>query len=83
MLTLVRGHWSIESGHWIRDEVFGEDRCQVRTGHAAQILAALRNLVTTLIRRTGTSAITAARRHFAAYPAQAFALLRRRSATHR
>jgi predicted transposase YbfD/YdcC len=78
-LGLVRAHWSIESGHWIRDEVFGEDRCQIRTGHAPQILAALRNLVVTLIRRTGTAAITATRRHFAAHPAQALALLRRKA----
>jgi predicted transposase YbfD/YdcC len=83
LLTLVRGHWQIESGHWIRDEVFGEDRCQIRTGQAPQILAALRNLVVTLIRRTGTAAITAARRHYASHPAKAFTLLRRRSRTHR
>ena len=26
LLALIRGQWSVESGHWIRDEVFGEDR---------------------------------------------------------
>jgi predicted transposase YbfD/YdcC len=75
LLGLVRGHWGIESGHWIRDEVFGEDRSQLRTGNGPQIVAALRNLVVTLIRRTGTSAITAARRHFASCPEEAFAVL--------
>ncbi|MBV07773.1 hypothetical protein [uncultured Rubinisphaera sp.] len=29
--------------HWVRDETFGEDRCQVRTGHAPQVHAAVRN----------------------------------------
>jgi predicted transposase YbfD/YdcC len=76
LLALVRGHWGIESGHWIRDEVFGEDRSQLRTGNGPQIVAAFRNLVITLIRRTGTSAITATRRHFAFCPEEAMALLR-------
>jgi predicted transposase YbfD/YdcC len=30
LLKLVRGHWSIESLHWIRDRVFDEDRSQTR-----------------------------------------------------
>lgn len=40
-----RGHWGIESIHYVRDVTFGEDRSTVRTGHAPQNLAALRNLV--------------------------------------
>ena len=43
-----RGHWGIENRlHWVRDVVFGEDRSQVRTESAPQLLAALRNLVRT------------------------------------
>lgn len=78
LLTLIRGHWSIETRHYLRDVVFGEDRSQIRTGNAPQILAALRNAVLTLLRRTGRTAITAARRELAAHPARAVALLRRR-----
>jgi len=26
LLTLIRGHWRIESRHWLRDMTFGEDR---------------------------------------------------------
>src|SRR5207247_11474669 len=40
-----RGHWSIEGVHYVRDVTFGEDASTVRTLHAPQNLAMLRNLV--------------------------------------
>jgi predicted transposase YbfD/YdcC len=40
-----RGHWEIESIHYVRDVTFGEDASTVCTGYAPQNLAALRNLV--------------------------------------
>lgn len=40
-----RGHWGIETVHYVRDVTFGEDASTVRTGNAPQNLAALRNLV--------------------------------------
>lgn len=41
-----RGHWSIENPiHYVRDVTFGEDQSTIRTGHAPQNMAALRNLV--------------------------------------
>ena len=35
LLALARDHWgAIENGlHWVRDEVLGEDRSTIRTGH--------------------------------------------------
>jgi len=76
LLELVRGHWSIEnSSHYVRDVTFHEDRSRLRSGHAPQIMAALRNLVITLLHRQATSQIAAARRHFASHPSKAFALL--------
>jgi hypothetical protein len=76
LLELVRGHWGIENSlHYVRDVTFGEDHCRLRTGDAPQILAALRNLVITLIHRWGSCQIAASRRHFAAHPREAFALL--------
>ena len=75
LLTLARGHWSIESRHFVRDVTFGEDRSPLRSGDAPQILAAVRNLTHTLIRRAGTTAIAAARRSFSYHPARALALL--------
>jgi predicted transposase YbfD/YdcC len=78
-LQVVRGHWHIERGHWIRDVDFGEDRSRIRCGHAPQVLAALHNAIVTLLRRAGHSTIAAARRFFAAHPHRAFTLIRRRS----
>jgi len=75
LLALARGHWSIESRHFVRDVTFGEDRSPLRSGDAPQIMAACRNLVHTLIRRTGTTAIAAARRAFSYHPARALTLL--------
>ena len=76
LLELVRGHWSIENAsHYVRDVTFHEDRSALRSGHAPQIMAALRNLAITLIHRQGSSQIAATRRHFASHPRHAFRLL--------
>jgi predicted transposase YbfD/YdcC len=75
LLAWIRGHWSIEARHNVRDGSFGEDHSRLRTGHAPQIMAALRNLCITLLHRTKRHEISAARRSFASHPAQALALL--------
>lgn len=75
LLTLIRGHWTVESRHWLRDVTFGEDRSPLRSGAAPQIMAALRNLALTLIRRTGTAAIAAFRQHLRSRPTKALRLL--------
>jgi predicted transposase YbfD/YdcC len=64
----ARHHWNIEVLHWIRDNLFDEDRSQVRTGNAPQAMAALRNLAITALRLAGTTAITAAMRDHARNP---------------
>ena len=43
-----------------RDVTFDEDRSQVRTDAAPQVMAALRNLVIGLVRQTGAVNIAAA-----------------------
>lgn len=53
-----RGHWSIENPiHYVRDVTFGEDRSTVRTQHAPDNLATLRNLV------IGICGLDGARKH--------------------
>ncbi len=76
LLTLWRGHWGIENRlHWVRDVTFDEDRGQVRTGAAPQVMAALRNTAISLLRWAGKRNIAAALRRHAAHPAEALALM--------
>ncbi len=78
LLAYVRGHWQIENGlHYRRDQTLREDWCQVRTGHAAQVLAAINNLVTALILRQGQRNLAHARRCYAAHWPEALNLLLR------
>ena len=61
LLELNRMHWSIENSlHWVRDETFGEDRSQIRTGNAPRVMATLKNLVITILRRCGATNIAKA-----------------------
>ena len=72
----VQGHWSIENKlHWVRDVTFDEDRSQVRTGAAPQVMATLRNLTISLLRLTGWASIAHALRHHAADNRRPLALL--------
>ncbi|MDQ3526581.1 MAG: ISAs1 family transposase [Actinomycetota bacterium] len=62
----VQGHWGIENQlHWVRDVSYDEDRSQVRTGNAPQVMATLRNTAVSLLRLTGWTNIAAALRHHA------------------
>jgi len=72
----VQGHWGIENrAHWIRDVVYDEDRSQVRTGNAPQVMATLRNTAISLLRLSGATNIAAALRHHAACTERPVALL--------
>ena len=69
LLKLSREHWGIENRlHWVRDVTFDEDRSQVRTEAAPQVLSAIRNTVIGLLRIAGNSNIAAALRRNAARP---------------
>lgn len=59
----IRGHWSIEALHHIRDVTYAEDASQVRTGNAPRAMASLRNLAIGLLRHAGRSNIAKALRH--------------------
>jgi predicted transposase YbfD/YdcC len=61
LLNLVRGHWAIENKlFWVRDVTLGEDASQVRKGSAPEVMAALRNTVLALYRKSGATNIAAA-----------------------
>ena len=66
LLRLWRGHWGIENRlFYVRDLTLGEDASRVRTGHAPQVFAAIRNAAITLLRSLGVNNIAAGLRHFA------------------
>jgi predicted transposase YbfD/YdcC len=51
MAGLIRGHWGIESMHWVLDVVYGEDDNRTRSGHAGANLAMIRKVAVSLTRR--------------------------------
>jgi predicted transposase YbfD/YdcC len=76
LLHSLRTYWGIENGlHYRRDVTFGEDRCRLRIGCAARVMATLNNLVVTLLTRRGFSNLPAARRRFAAHAQEALAII--------
>jgi hypothetical protein len=76
LLSLSRGHWSIENRlHWVRDVTFDEDRSQVRKGMGAQVMASLRNLAISLLRMAGARYIAPALRHCARLGSQVLRLI--------
>ena len=69
LLKMSREHWGIENRlHWVRDVTFDEDRCQVRSGSAPQVMSTIRNTAIGLLRIAGNSNIAAALRRNAARP---------------
>jgi len=57
LLAYLRGHWSIEMHHYVRDTAFGEDGS--RAAAACQAFAAIRNAVTGAFRLLGVPGIAA------------------------
>lgn len=54
--------------HWVRDLDWDEDRSQVHTASAPRVMATLRNLAITILRRAGYASIATALRHHARRP---------------
>jgi predicted transposase YbfD/YdcC len=76
LLHFWRGHWTIENRvHYVRDETFGEDRCQLWTGAGPQALAAIRNAILSLLRFHGWSNIADATRRYAHQPQRILRLI--------
>ena len=47
----IRSHWNIESFHYIKDVIFGEDRSKVKTNNAPCNYSLIRNLVINIFRK--------------------------------
>ena len=78
LLERSRGHWGIENGlHYRRDQTLREDWCQVRRGHAPQMLAEINNLVVGLLLTRGIRNVAQARRYYNAHWDEAVNLILR------
>jgi predicted transposase YbfD/YdcC len=75
LLAHVRGHWTVEHLHWLRDVVWHEDQSLRRTGNAPQVMSAITNLVITLFRLRGVTEYAAETRRNAQDPRRALQLL--------
>lgn len=76
LLKYVRDHWRIENQlHYVRDVTLGEDACRVRTGHAPQVLAAVRNTALYLLRTVGARTCAEAIERLQVEPHKARALI--------
>jgi len=63
LLTHNRNHWAIENGlHHRRDTTYAEDASRVRAGSAPRLLAAMNNLVISVLNRAGRTSNASARR---------------------
>ncbi len=76
LLHLVRLHWEIENDlHYRRDVTFKEDACRLRQPVAQRILATVNNLILGILLNRDVTNVPQARRHFAAQPAEALAII--------
>ena len=75
LAALVRGQWTIEAVHQIRDTTYAEDASRVRTGHTPRIMATIRSLAISLLRLTGWDNIAQATRHMTAHRTDALGLI--------
>jgi predicted transposase YbfD/YdcC len=71
----LRGHWSIEVLHHIRDTTYTEDASRLRTGNAPRVMATLRNTAISLLRLAGITTIAKALRHNSRNPHRPLQLL--------
>jgi len=59
ILETNRGHWCIEnSGHYILDCSFHEDKCRIRTGHGPENITRLRRFAIGVIKTTSSKGVT-------------------------
>jgi predicted transposase YbfD/YdcC len=76
LAALKRGHWQVENAlHYVKDVTLGEDASQTHVGNAADVLAMLRNIAISLLRRDGHRDIAAQLRRYSSCPHEALALL--------
>ena len=63
----ARGHWGVESMHWLLDVEFNDDLSRYRTGHGAKNMAIVRRFALGLVRANKTKASVKTRRKAAGW----------------
>ena len=76
LLSHWRGHWGIETLHYLRDVNFGEDHCRVRDPAGGHALACFRNAALNLLRRNQVKGVMDAIRDFIFAPKKLLSILR-------
>ncbi|MEU8869128.1 ISAs1 family transposase [Streptomyces umbrinus] len=75
LATAIRGHWTVEALHHVRDVTFAEDTSTVHTGTAPRAMASLRNLAIGLLKILGANNIAKTTRAIRDQPERALPLL--------
>ena len=76
LLTLRRGHWTIENRvHYVKDVSLGEDQSPVHLDAGPMILAILRDTALNLLRGAGVSTVAAHLRAISRHPEMVLSLL--------
>ena len=59
LLKFNRGHWGVESHHYLLDWNWNEDRCTIRKGHGPENITCLRRFATGLIKSISKDSVAA------------------------
>jgi predicted transposase YbfD/YdcC len=63
----TRGHWGVESMHWLLDVEFGDDLSRYRAGHGARNMAVIRRFALDLVRAKNAKGSVKTRRKRASW----------------
>ena len=63
----IRGHWGVESHHWVMDMVFRDDECRIRRDNAPANFATITHIASNLMRTKADKHSMRAKRRLAAW----------------
>ncbi|WP_435615793.1 ISAs1 family transposase [Streptomyces coelicoflavus] len=75
LASYLRGHWTVEAQHHIRDRTFAEDTSTVHAGNAPRAMATLRNLAIGALKTIGATNIAKTTRAIRDQPERALPIL--------
>lgn len=75
LAAAVRGHWTVEALHHVRDVTYAEDASTVHSGTAPRAMATFRNLAIGLLKTLGAASIAKTTRAIRDQPERALPLL--------